>query len=156
MRVQHRLLRYLLSGEVGDAVASMIEQTGLKVKVIKMPHAQFLTRTRELDNPPALIFISNGHELGEVTQNLRNKFMCKGTMATYCSQEFDSLANQAMGETDRTKRAALIQKLADILEREYPLIPLVIPAMIDGKNPKLEWTLIPNGLLPYVDMKLKK
>ena len=148
--------RYTLSGEVGDAVASMIEQTGLKVKVIKMPHAQFLTRFRELDNPPALTFNSNGYELGEASQPLRNKYMCGGPIATYCSQEFDDLAKQVMGEPNRDKRIALTQKLTDLLERDLPYIPTVIPAQVYGKNPKLQFTPLPNTLLPVIDMKLSK
>ncbi len=146
--------RHTLSGEVADVVGKMIEQTGLKVKLQKMPHQQWLTLVRDLNNPPALIFMSNGHETGEAAQNFRNKFMCSGVMSTYCSKEFDDLANAALSELDRQKRTAVVQKATDVLEKDLPIIPLVIPGYTYGKNARLQFTPLPNGFLPVVDMKL--
>ncbi|MBI4199791.1 MAG: ABC transporter substrate-binding protein [Chloroflexi bacterium] len=141
-------------GDVAKVVAANLTTIGLTVTTKQITGAEYRTVVREKTNPPPFVFRSFGHEEGLSEVNFRKGWMCGGDQSVYCNPEQDAAAEQALAEFDPAKRTQLIQRMADILERELPLIALVNPGLVYGKSAKLTLPLLPNHLLPVADMRL--
>ena len=148
--------RWLYMGEVAEAVAAMIEQTGLEVSLFKGTHDYYKEQARVLEPAIPGLFGAMGWENGEALENISSKLTCNSEQSTYCNEEFVALALEARAEPDPEKRTVLVQQLVDILDEDLPYSPLLTPQILYGKNPNLTFTFLPGGLLSLPDMELAR
>jgi len=146
-------VRYPGLQQVAEAIQNMVQQIGLSVNLQEIDYNDWLVVTREVTAPTTMIFGSFGYDTGfDATTNLVKKVMCGGVNSTFCDPQFDYLADEAINQTDSTKRAPIIKQLTHILAHEIPYIPLVNPATIYGKAAKLSMQTYPNGFLAFANM----
>jgi peptide/nickel transport system substrate-binding protein len=127
-------------GLVSQAVAGMIEEIGLKVKMIDMDGTRYREYMRELDSPEPLSTISVGYDYPEPTDQVRARIGCGATMSTYCNKEVDKLLDEAGAAADAEKRKEILQKMMDVVAADNGVIPLISPPLIWGKSANLEVT----------------
>jgi peptide/nickel transport system substrate-binding protein len=133
--------------DVAEAVASMVDQTGLKVQLTNQDSATFKNTDRNLKNPPEWMLIPISYETLEGTRTLDARIGCDGSVSTYCNKQVDQLDNQALAEADPAKRVQDLQQLWDLVYADEGVIPLVNPPLIWVHSKNLT---IPKTAYPYV------
>lgn len=150
--------RWPLSGEIAELAGAMIAKTGLKVNVRKVAQDEYRVILRDVGKPREIVWSTMQFDVGVLTENLPQRLSCtsSSSQSTYCSQEFDTLTAAIDAEADPQKRAALVQRLTAILQKDLPAIGLVTPQVLYGKSAKLQFAPIPGGLLAFSNFKLAK
>jgi peptide/nickel transport system substrate-binding protein len=137
--------------EITQAVAAMIEKTGLKVELTETDRPSYVKAMR-LKDPEQLLILANGYETMEAAGVVDVRITCNGAISTYCNPEVDKLAAEAKGEPDVQKRTQLLQLMMDKVQADVPVIPLVNPRLLWGKSADLKITPSPFAGIPLLDM----
>ncbi len=122
--------RYVNDDKIAQTVASMLAKININVDLKTMPKAQYWP---EFDARAADVMMIGWHADTEDSNNFYEFLaMCpnKETGAgqynsgNYCNKEVDALVAEANRETDRNKRAQIMQKIEKIIYDEAGFIPL--------------------------------
>ncbi len=122
--------RYVNDEKIAQAFASMMSKIGIKVNLKTMPKAQYWD---QFDAQVADIQMIGWHSDTEDSANFfeylnmcPNKETGRGqyNSGNYCNPEVDKLTLASNSETDTAKRAAMLQKVEQILYDDAAFIPL--------------------------------
>lgn len=122
--------RYVNDAKIAEAVTSMLAKINIRVELTTMPKAQYWPK---FDERAADIMMIGWHSDTEDSSNFSEFLvMCfdketgygQYNSGNYCSEEVDSLVLSSQAETDKQKRASILQKVEKILYDEAAFIPL--------------------------------
>ena len=122
--------RYVNDAKIAEAVASMLSRINIKVDLKTMPKAQYWPK---FDERAADIMMIGWHSDTEDSANFSEFLvMCPDketgygqyNSGNYCNKEVDRLVLASQGETDEAKRAAMLQKVEQILYDDAAFVPL--------------------------------
>jgi len=122
--------RYVNDEKIAQAFASMMSKIGIKVSLKTMPKAQYWD---QFDAQAADIQMIGWHSDTEDSANFYEYlYMCPDkesgrgqyNSGNYCNPEVDKLTLDSNAETDNAKRAAMLQKVEQILFDDAAFIPL--------------------------------
>ncbi len=140
-------------GDVAQAIAPMIEATGLRVQLREIARADFTNLLRDKTVSQPIAVFSNGFESLDALAGM-SRFECKGAFTTYCTEEIDRLIQSARDTPDEGARTKVLQQLMDVLDRDAVHVPLFNPPALWGISPKLDYTPLPFPALNFAAMKL--
>ncbi len=148
--------RYLKDREVAEAIAYMIEQTGLKVKLMLMPKAEANKYWRTVGPDRAYmvdinIWISDA--LLEVESRYFQIFAEGGNNMAIKDPEPTKLYKEAISEADYNKRREKVAKAWTYVYDQSHYVPLFKPEVIWGIAKNLEWKPDITGRPFFSDMK---
>jgi peptide/nickel transport system substrate-binding protein len=147
--------RWLKDREVLQAMAAMIEKTGLKIDLKLIEYAEYLKAGREVTNPPMDVWaVSVGNDFLDADRPFFAYFRTGGRLSLYNSPELDKVLDASRTELDPTKREALIRQVAKQNYEDAAIIPIAQPKWIYGINPKLKFNVLPTAQLPVNRMTL--
>ncbi|MBI9091118.1 MAG: ABC transporter substrate-binding protein [Desulfobacterium sp.] len=122
--------RYVKDEKIAEAVVQMLAKINIKVNLKTMPKAQYWD---EFDAKVADIQMIGWHSDTEDSGNFSEFLaMCPNketghgqyNSGMYCNKTVDELTMAAQSETDLAKRAAMLQKIEQILYDDAAFIPL--------------------------------
>ena len=122
--------RYTNDAKIAEAVVSMLAKLNIKVDLKTMPKAQYWPK---FDERAADIMMIGWHSDTEDSSNFTEFLtMCPNketgmgqyNSGNYCNKEVDSLIKASQSETDPAKRAAMLQKVEQMLHDDAAFIPL--------------------------------
>jgi len=122
--------RYVNDDKIAEAVASMLAKINISVDLKTMPKAQYWPK---FDERAADMMMIGWHSDTEDTNNFFEFLAaCPNTetgagqynSGNYCNTEVDAMIKQANSETVPEKRAAIMQKMEEIVYNEAGFIPL--------------------------------
>ncbi|MFP4325281.1 MAG: ABC transporter substrate-binding protein [Desulfonatronovibrio sp.] len=121
--------RYVNDDKIAESVVSMLGRINIKVNLKTMPKAQYWD---QFDAQVADIQMIGWHPDTEDSANYTEfLLMCPDketgygqyNSGNYCNKEVDELILATQGETDRTKRAEMLQKVERILYEDAAFVP---------------------------------
>lgn len=157
--------RYINDEAMCEAIANMLRQIKITVKVRAVTKARFferVTRTRKYDSSMSLLGWTPGTMDGlEIVTNLAGCRDADGNGALfnlggYCNPEVDKLAAQARTETDLKKRDELIAQAFRIIHDEAGLIPLHQQPLAWGVAKGVELTLRRDNQIRFDLMRVRE
>ncbi len=122
--------RYVNDEKIAEAVASMLSKINIKVELKTMPKAQYWD---EFDAQVADIQMIGWHSDTEDSANFFEfLYMCPNketgygqyNSGNYCNPKVDELTLASQSETDRAKRATMLQEVERILYADAAFVPL--------------------------------
>ena len=122
--------RYVNDEKIAQAVASMLSKINIKVDLKTLPKAQYWP---EFDARAADMMMIGWHSDTEDTNNFFEFLAACPNADTgagqynsgnYCNKKIDEMIAQANSETDREKRAAIMQEMEKIVYDEAGFVPL--------------------------------
>jgi len=135
--------RYVNDEKIAQAFVSMVAKIGIKVNLKTMPKAQYWD---QFDAQVADIQLIGWHPDTEDSANYTEYLlMCpdkeKGygqyNSGNYCNKKVDELIVASYSETDREKRAAMLQEVEKILYEDAAYVPLHWQHLSWAASPKL-------------------
>ncbi len=148
--------RWIKGTEIAEAVAYMIEKTGLKVKLGLMPHEE-MQKSKEVlgENRKYVcdIVLSPTDCLLEVETRLPYLFVWGGRYSATPDPEITRLYKEVLPETDYTKRAEKVAKVWGYLYEQAHYVPLFKLPWIWGLAKNLEWRVDITGIPFFADMR---
>ncbi len=149
--------RYVNDEKIAQAVASMLAKINIKVDLKTLPKAQYWG---EFDARAADMMMIGWHADTEDSNNFFEFLTaCPDTetglgqynSGNYCSPEADKLMHQANAETDPKKRAAIMQKIEEMLYNDAAFIPLHWQNLAWGASSKVKAEPVLNVMdFPYL------
>ncbi len=134
--------RYSKDREIAEAVAYMIEKTGLKVKLMLMPHSEakkYKDTTGENRKFNSDILISAADTMLEAESRFPYAFVKDGKFASISDPEPTRLYKEALAERDNTKRGEKVAKAYAYVYEEAHYVPLCKLEWMWGIAKNLEW-----------------
>jgi len=122
--------RYVNDAKIAEAVASMLSKINIKVDLKTMPKAQYWPK---FDERAADIMMIGWHSDTEDSSNFTEFLAMTPDKETgygqynsgnYSNPEIDKLILDSQGETDEAKRAAMLQKVEQMLYDDAAFVPL--------------------------------
>lgn len=122
--------RYVNDDKIAQAVAAMLARINIKVDLKTLPKAQYWP---EFDARSGDMMMIGWHSDTEDSANFFEFLtFCPNAetgagqynAGNYCNPELDALVNQANVETDRDKRAAMLQEVEQRLYNDAAFVPL--------------------------------
>jgi len=136
-------------GLVSEAVAAMIEDIGIKIKLTDLDGVRFREYIRETDDPAPLTTLSTGYDGPDISASIDSRIRCGGRLSTYCNEEVDRLLDLAKTAPTAEGNRKYLQEMQDEIDRDKGVIPLISPPLIYGKNAKLNVTPSFGGLMEW-------
>jgi peptide/nickel transport system substrate-binding protein len=136
-------------GLMSQAVAAMIEDIGIKVKMTDLDGVRFREYIRETDNPAPLTTLAFGFDGPEVTGFVTSRISCGAKLSTYCNAEVDRHLDLARKAVSAAERKTILQSMMDEIDRDKGVIPLISPPLIWGKSADLQVTPSFGGLMEW-------
>lgn len=148
--------RYVNDEKISEAFVSMMAKIGIKVDLKTMPKAQYWD---QFDAQVADIQMIGWHSDTEDTANFfEYLLMCPNKEAgtgqynsgNYCNAEVDEIILASQSETDREKRAEMLQKAEKIVYEDAAYVPLHWQDLSWAGKPNLQIEPIVNVMnFPY-------
>ncbi len=132
--------RWLKDGEVTEAVASMLTEAGLNVKIKFLSWQEWLDTLFNKDKAPAIQFSSSGNEFFDMDRAYSSMVDTKGSQSAMSNEEVDKKIEAARKEMDPEKRQKLYKELAEYFYEDPFGIPLLNLKDVYGMSENLEWT----------------
>jgi peptide/nickel transport system substrate-binding protein len=146
--------RWLKGREVSQAVASYIEDVGLKVDLEFKNFDAYLEDILAERNRPELLYHSSTNDLLDADRQVSSYFESSSDLASFKNDEVDALAKEARSEGDPDQRLALYQELTQIACDDASHIFLVNIDDMYGMSERLQWTPRVDQRVFYKDMRL--
>jgi peptide/nickel transport system substrate-binding protein len=147
--------RYVKFREIEQAVAAMIDRSGLKVNLKLVEPAEWLKALREVKDPPLDVWFGGaGNEMQDPDRIYGAYIRTGGPTAVYSNPEIDKLFDDSRAELDSTKRAGMLAEMARKIQADTALIPLIQLYQIYAISPKLKFEMYPSGIMPVARMEL--
>jgi peptide/nickel transport system substrate-binding protein len=143
---------------ITEAVANYLQAVGIRVTVRGLERAGFLKENAEKKLRPLVRAASAA--AGNASTRIEAFVISEGTFAYGGYPDIDGLFREQIGEMDRKKREATLQRIQQLMHERVMFLPLMEPAFLNGVGPRVAESglgLIPNHLYsaPYEDLKLK-
>ncbi len=156
--------RYVNDEKIAQAVASMLSKINIKVDLKTLPKAQYWP---EFDARAADMMMIGWHSDTEDTNNFFEFLAACPNADTgagqynsgnYCNKKVDEMIAQANTETDREKRAAIMQEMEKIVYDEAGFVPLHWQNLSWGARKGVDIAPIVNVMdFPYIgDLVIKQ
>jgi peptide/nickel transport system substrate-binding protein len=113
--------RYLQDREVGEFIASQLEDIGIDVNQVVLESGEFLTQLSKLELRD--MFYSGSLTPTDAHFGLTS-FTCDFRYAYWCNEEYDELIAEAQFTNDVDERLAMYQRALEILHDDYAVLPL--------------------------------
>jgi peptide/nickel transport system substrate-binding protein len=113
--------RYAQDREVGEFIASQLEEIGVQVNQVVLESGEFLTQLSNLELRD--MFYSGGLSPTDAHFPFTT-FTCEFRYAYWCNEEYDELMEAAQFETDEAERLAMYQRAIEILHEDFAVLPL--------------------------------
>ena len=121
-------------GLVSQAVAAMIEDIGITVKLTDLDGVRFREQLRETDDPAPLTTLSTGYDGPDISASIDSRIRCGGRLSTYCNEEVDRLLDLAKTAPTAEEYRQYLQEMQDEIDRDKGVIPLISPpAMVTNR-----------------------
>jgi len=147
--------RWTKDREIQEVFTSMINKTGLKVKLQLLEQGEWLKAGREVQNPPMDVWFSSaGNDLVDPDRILAAYGKTGGRLSLYSNPELDKLIDAERAELNQDKRATILKQIAKMFQDEAIMIPITQQNWIYGLSPKLKFKPLPNGQMPVNRMTL--
>lgn len=135
--------RYLKDVEVGQAVAGQLARAGFEVEVQLNEWTTHISLMRGLkdrkDDPPTLLFMGYGAPVFDLGLPWDEFLGTNSKSGLWRNQEFNSLVNKGMAETDIKEKTAIYNKAHALLIQEAPMIFMYQQADVYGVNTRVNW-----------------
>jgi peptide/nickel transport system substrate-binding protein len=143
---------------IAETVANYLGAVGIRLKVTPMERAAVLKANQE--KKLRYLNVGGSAAFGNAATRIE-AFVAGGGMYAYGSYpDIDGLFQEQVGETDRKRREALLQKIQQLIHEKAMFIPIMEPAFLNGYGPRVAESGL--GLIsvhaysaPYEDVKLK-
>jgi peptide/nickel transport system substrate-binding protein len=147
--------RWMKDGEISEAVASMISDVGINVKLTFLSWQQWLDTLFNLEKAPDIMFSSNGNELFDMDRFYQAIIKTGGPQSAYSNPDIDKKIDAARNEMDPVKRQAMYEELAQLVYDDPFGVPLINLKSIWGISKDLEWEPREDGRMLISEMSLK-
>ena len=147
--------RWMKDGEISEAVASMISDVGINVKLTFLSWQQWLDTLFNLEKAPDIMFSSNGNELFDMDRFYQAIIKTGGPQSAYSNPDIDKKIDAARNEMDPVKRQAMYEELAQLVYDDPFGVPLINLKSIWGISKDLEWEPREDGRILISEMSLK-
>ena len=147
--------RWMKDGEISEAVASMISDVGINVKLTFLSWQQWLDTLFNLEKAPDIMFSSNGNELFDMDRFYQAIIKTGGPQSAYSNPDIDKKIDVARNEMDPVKRQALYEELAQFVYDDPFGASLINLKSIWGISKNLEWEPREDGRVIFSEMSLK-
>jgi peptide/nickel transport system substrate-binding protein len=148
--------RWLKDREIQEAVAAMINKTGLKVNLRLMELTEAYNYFYEIEKPVAQgSFTSPSSDLLDADRVLANYSKTGARVSLYSNPELDAMFAAERAELDNEKRAVILRQMSRHVYEEIPVLPICQPYWIYGVSPKLTFRAYPTGQIPIFRMAMK-
>ena len=153
--------RYLNDEAVCQAVVRMLAQIGIKAELDAMPVRTYWPELREDNFDMYLARLVAGHlrcrapdPLPAHTPN-KEKKLGSWNFGDFSNARVDELLPQIQSEIDDTKRQAMLDESAKILQDETAYVPLYVQPLVWGTRDNIELTQRPDNffILRWVTVK---
>ena len=147
--------RWMKDGEISEAVASMISDVGINVKLTFLSWQQWLDTLFNLEKAPDIMFSSNGNELFDMDRFYQAIIKTGGPQSAYSNPDIDKKIDVARNEMDPVKRQAMYEELAQLVYDDPFGASLINLKSIWGISKDLEWEPREDGRILIFEMSLK-
>jgi len=147
--------RWMKDGEISEAVASMISDVGINVKLTFLSWQQWLDTLFNLEKAPDIMFSSNGNELFDMDRFYQAIIKTGGPQSAYSNPDIDKKIDVARNEMDPVKRQAMYEELAQFVYDDPFGASLINLKSIWGISKDLEWEPREDGRMLFSEMSLK-
>ncbi len=147
--------RWLKDGELVEAIAGMLNEAGLNVRVNISEFSNYLDILFDQENRAQMIFVSHDNALLDADRTFSNYYACSGRGSSYCNEEVTKLIDDGRTETDVAKREEMYQQVVQISNEEAAHLYLLNFENIYGLSERLNWTPRLDGRLLFATMSLK-
>ncbi len=147
--------RWMKDGEISEAVASMISDVGINVKLTFLSWQQWLDTLFNLEKAPDIMFSSNGNELFDMDRFYQAIIKTGGPQSAYSNPDIDKKIDAARNEMDPVKRQAMYEELAQLVYDDPFGASLINLKSIWGISKDLEWEPREDGRMLISEMSLK-
>jgi len=147
--------RWMKDGEISEAVASMISDVGINVKLTFLSWQQWLDTLFNLEKAPDIMFSSNGNELFDMDRFYQAIIKTGGPQSAYSNLDIDKKIDVARNEMDPVKRQAMYEELAQLVYDDPFGVSLINLKSIWGISKDLEWEPREDGRILISEMSLK-
>ncbi len=148
--------RFVRDREVCEALSYMIEQTGLKVKLMLMPYAELRKYLRTQGEGRSImvdILLNTSDTLLEVESRYDRLFTEGGTQMALNDLEPTRLYKEQQAELNYVKRGEKLAKAWAYVYEQAHYIPLFKPEWIWGLSKNLVWNVDIAGRPFFADMR---
>ncbi len=151
---QYPINRYQFGNEVAQAVASYLEEIGIRIKLEGMEYSAFfpLWQQRKL---AGLHLFAFGPSTMDADLPLGSLYYSKSTRGYWTSPEVDDLIEKQRGALDEEERKSLISQIWRISQQNVPYIWLYNEIQAYGIRNNIEWKPRPDERLLMQEARLK-
>jgi peptide/nickel transport system substrate-binding protein len=140
-----------------EAVANFLQAVGIRTKLRGLERASFQKSDQEKKLKLARV---GSAAAGNAATRIEAFVVSTGSRAYGGFKDIDGLYQEQAGELDPKRRAAILQKIQQLMHERVVFAPLVEPALLNGYGPRVAESglgLIVGHLYsaPYEDLKLK-
>jgi len=148
--------RWLKDREIQEAVAAIINKTGLKVNLRLLELTEAYNYFYEIEKPVAQgSFTSPSSDLLDGDRVLANYSKTGARVSLYSNPELDAMFAAERAEVDNAKREVILKQMGAHVWEEIPVLPIAQPYWIYGVSPKLTFRAYPTGQIPIFRMMLQ-
>jgi peptide/nickel transport system substrate-binding protein len=147
--------RYLLAGEIGQAVAAMLEQVGVRVKIVEMQFGPFMDKYLKAGDLGQMAYLGQGWPTLDA-DGLLTLFEPGNKYAYWDDQVFGELLKKARSITDAGKRLELYKQATQRMCQEAPVIFLFNQPTTYAVSSRVDWKARSDDWVRAYDMKKAK
>jgi peptide/nickel transport system substrate-binding protein len=143
---------------LAESLANYLGGVGIRLRVTPMERAAVLKANQE--KKLRYLHVGGSAAFGNAATRLEAFVAGDGMYAYGSHPDIDGLFQEQVGETDRKRREAVLQKIQQVVHERVMFIPLMEPAFLNGYGPRIAEPAL--GLIsvhaysaPYEDVKLK-
>jgi peptide/nickel transport system substrate-binding protein len=140
--------RYVNDGPICQAIVGMLARVGIKLNALIQPKAQYFAKILKPNGFKTSFYLlgwtpntlDSHNVLYDIIGCRDDEKSARGetNLGGYCNKQLDGLTDQILGETDATKRNALIKQAFQIAYDDYAYIPLHQQALAWGVSKTLK------------------
>lgn len=141
--------------QVAQVIQAMAKEAGIDIRIQAV---EFKTSFDRAQNGDFQVFQIGWSGRSDPDGNLFNFVACKGPLndGRYCNPEMDKLLDESRSTGDPAARHKAYEKIAEIMQKDMPLIYLYHRKWFYGYSKKLEGFIpYPDGLVRLVNLTLK-
>ncbi|MDP4022026.1 ABC transporter substrate-binding protein [Methylobacterium sp. NEAU 140] len=149
--------RYVNDEAICQAVVSMLARIGVKVNLNAQPKAKYFAKVLAPGYDTSFYLVGwtpssqDSHNILFEIAGCRKAGDKSGrggwNLGGYCNPKIDEIADKVEGETDKTKRDALIKEGFDLIQADWGYIPLHQQALAWGVSKKVHLVQRPDNML---------
>ncbi len=143
--------RYVNDGEVCTAVVSMLAKIGIKVDLLAQEKAKFFAKILPPGYNTSFYMLGWTPATSDAENSIYNLIATRRgergifNVGGYSNPKIDALDEQIQVETDQAKRDAMIDQVAELLQKDWGYIPLHQQVIIYSARNGIELTQTPDN-----------